>query len=178
MSGAGESAADGREPRHQCEPVLFLRSTADIASEATGIPSDSARGGGRSYLRRGTCGGRSNCLKGPPIAISTGACLLMSFDVIQETLLDPGSFRPYSGPKLCGGYHADFAACLRASDGTEYWFLVCFGCHEVLCFSGSHELHCEMESDAMVSLEQAWESIAEAQERDDPGATRPYGRIP
>ncbi|RYD84048.1 MAG: hypothetical protein EOP84_06610 [Verrucomicrobiaceae bacterium] len=40
------------------------------------------------------------------------------------------SFAVYSGPKRCGGFHADY--CLQWQEGDVKWqVLVCFGCQEV-----------------------------------------------
>jgi hypothetical protein len=65
------------------------------------------------------------------------------------------SFRPYQGPKLCGGYHADFAVRLD-SDGVSTWFLVCLGCGEVLIYSNDKQLICELKREAELQLEETW----------------------
>ncbi|MEO7676825.1 MAG: hypothetical protein ABIV39_08705 [Verrucomicrobiota bacterium] len=49
--------------------------------------------------------------------------------VLYSLMTDQKSFTPYLGPKLCGGYHADFAVQFD-----DFWYLVCLGCHEVLLF--------------------------------------------
>ena len=71
-------------------------------------------------------------------------------------VLSPGeSFRAYQGPKLCGGYHADFALKLE-SGGVATWFLVCLGCGEVLIYSKDTELICELSYEAELRLEEIW----------------------
>jgi hypothetical protein len=83
--------------------------------------------------------------------------------VIHGLFTVQGAFTPYGGPKLCGGYHADFAVrCYDA--GQQYWFLVCLGCHEVLCFTKGEELIIELESNAHKGLVAAWKKNKEAQQ--------------
>ena len=72
-----------------------------------------------------------------------------------EVLSAGDSFRAYQGPKLCGGYHADFAVKLE-SGGVATWFLVCLGCGEVLIYSKDKELICELEPVAETRLREAW----------------------
>jgi hypothetical protein len=78
---------------------------------------------------------------------------------VQAVLLDvlnrKESFEPYPGPKMCGGYHADFAARLE-SGGKSIWFLVCLGCHEVIIQADGKEMICDLESRAARRLEEAW----------------------
>lgn len=72
-----------------------------------------------------------------------------------EVLADSQSFRSYAGPKMCGGYHADFAVRLE-SGGESTWFLVCLGCGEVLIYSKDRELICDLEPVAETRLRDAW----------------------
>lgn len=78
---------------------------------------------------------------------------------VQATLLDVLArkefFQPYPGPKMCGGYHADFAVRLE-SHGKSTWFLVCLGCHEVIVHADGKELICDLERHAARRLEEAW----------------------
>lgn len=78
---------------------------------------------------------------------------------MQTTIVDvlsrTKSYRPYSGPKACGGYHADFAVRLE-SGGESAWFLVCLGCGEVLIYSKDGELICELDREAERRIEEAW----------------------
>ena len=83
--------------------------------------------------------------------------------VIHDLFTTQGTFTPYGGPKLCGGYHADFA--VRFDDaGQQYWFLVCLGCHEVLCYAKGEELVIELESTAYKALVAAWKNNKDAQQ--------------
>lgn len=72
-----------------------------------------------------------------------------------EVLSARESFHAYQGPKLCGGYHADFAVKVE-SGGVATWFLVCLGCGEVLIYSKDKELICELEPVAETRLREAW----------------------
>ena len=70
-------------------------------------------------------------------------------------LSKPDSFHPYLGPKMCGGYHADFAVML-GGDGKERWMLVCLGCGEVLIRSDDGEVICDLEPLAEILLREIW----------------------
>lgn len=74
---------------------------------------------------------------------------------IASILARPDSYHPYIGPKMCGGYHADFAVML-GGDGKQRWILVCLGCGEVLIRSDDGELICELEPVAETLLSDAW----------------------
>ncbi|MCW1886516.1 hypothetical protein OKA04_17390 [Luteolibacter flavescens] len=65
------------------------------------------------------------------------------------------SFTPYGGPKMCGGYHADFAVKL-GGDGQVRWMLVCLGCGEVLIKSDDGEVICDLSPLAEVLLSEIW----------------------
>lgn len=70
---------------------------------------------------------------------------LREADAAQLTLIfrDRKSFKPFSGPKACGGFHPDY--CLEWHGSQEiYQALVCFGCHEVMLFGPDVELYCEI----------------------------------
>lgn len=72
-----------------------------------------------------------------------------------DVLADRQSFKPYAGPKACGGYHADFAVRLESA-GVSTWFLVCLGCGEVLIFSNGRSLICEFQPTSEERLREAW----------------------
>ena len=74
---------------------------------------------------------------------------------LRAILSQSDSFHPYLGPKLCGGYHADFAVLL-GGDGKERWMLVCLGCGEVLIRSDDGELICDLEPLAAILLWEIW----------------------
>ncbi|MEO6183695.1 MAG: hypothetical protein ABIP71_11485 [Verrucomicrobiota bacterium] len=74
--------------------------------------------------------------------------------ILHSVMTSQKSFRPYGGPKMCGGYHADFAAQFEDS-----WFLVCLGCHEILCYSKKAQLICEFDKTAYQSLSTAWSEL-------------------
>jgi hypothetical protein len=47
---------------------------------------------------------------------------------------------PFSGLKLCGGFHADYLFRWRTKQG-DYDVLICFSCHEYKIFGPSGELY-------------------------------------
>ena len=74
---------------------------------------------------------------------------------LADALSQPGSFHRYLGPKMCGGYHADFAVRL-GGDGKDCWMLVCLGCEEVLIRSDDGELICDLEPLGATLLRDIW----------------------
>ena len=78
---------------------------------------------------------------------------LKEADAAELTLIfrNRKSFRPFSGPKACGGFHPDYG--LEWNGGQEiYQALVCFGCHEVMLFGPDVELYCEIGDKAWAVL--------------------------
>ncbi|HET8670037.1 MAG TPA: hypothetical protein VFM05_05250 [Candidatus Saccharimonadales bacterium] len=70
---------------------------------------------------------------------------LKEADAAELTLFfrDSKSFKPYWGPKACGGFHPDY--CLEWHVGKEiYQALVCYGCHEVMFYGPDVELYCDI----------------------------------
>ena len=62
---------------------------------------------------------------------------------LRKLCCGKGAFRPYQGPKACGGFHPDFS--LHWSDGKETVELhVCFGCHEMRGYFGETYVYCEL----------------------------------
>jgi hypothetical protein len=75
--------------------------------------------------------------------------------LVHSAFTQKHSFKQYGGPKLCGGYHADFLAEFTTSTGTTQ-FMVCLGCHEVLVFAPSGSGIVELSRDAYDALLKAW----------------------
>jgi hypothetical protein len=74
-------------------------------------------------------------------------------DRLREIGSDYRSFRPYGGPKFCGGYHPDWGMEWTV-DKQVYRLFICLGCHEGH-FIGP-------ESDLWVDLEETtWESFVD-----------------
>lgn len=49
----------------------------------------------------------------------------------------PRQMNPYSGPKSCGGFHADY--CVEWTvENHQYYCLICFGCHEAMLIVPDH----------------------------------------
>jgi len=54
-----------------------------------------------------------------------------------------GTFEKFSGHKRCGGFHPDF--CLFWQDGGSIVeFHICFGCHEMIIYSGIQWVYCDI----------------------------------
>lgn len=75
--------------------------------------------------------------------------------LVHGALTQKQSFEAYGGPKLCGGYHADFVAEFTTSDGPVQ-FMVCLGCHEVLVFGPRGSSIVELSKKAYNSILKAW----------------------
>jgi len=78
-------------------------------------------------------------------------------DVTTAILTSIDSFEPYAGPKLCGGYHADYMFTLTEA-GEDYHFMVCFGCHEVLIYTPSGSRIVDLDREAYNKLRDIWQS--------------------
>jgi hypothetical protein len=48
---------------------------------------------------------------------------------LSRILGDPATYKPFSGEKLCGGFHPDYAVEWHVGSD-RYLVLICFGCHE------------------------------------------------
>lgn len=71
---------------------------------------------------------------------------------ILSILLNPENFKPYIGPKLCGGFHPDYDIKIITQVG-YYHFQVCFGCHEIKIINHNKEHMIDMISETVDKLE-------------------------
>jgi hypothetical protein len=61
------------------------------------------------------------------------------------------TFKFYSGPKFCGGYHPDW--CLKFGEGQDaYYVHLCFGCHEAHLIGPNEELMTDLKGAAYLKL--------------------------
>jgi hypothetical protein len=71
---------------------------------------------------------------------------------LTALLTRAGSLRPFSGAKLCGGFHPDY--CVEWHLGKEvYRVLICFGCHEVKLHGPKTSVYCDVEDKALAGLQ-------------------------
>jgi hypothetical protein len=70
---------------------------------------------------------------------------------LREVCAAGSSYRTFSGQKLCGGFHADYALCWSHRKGFVN-ILVCFGCEEVWMVSETVGVQADLSSDAVKSL--------------------------
>lgn len=71
---------------------------------------------------------------------------------VLSICLNPENYRPYGGPKFCGGFHPDL--CLDArNDFDSTTLMICFGCHEVILSDAGQNLKFEMDTESMRRLE-------------------------
>lgn len=70
---------------------------------------------------------------------------------LRKLLTDPETSSLYGGPKLCGGFHPDFAVVWE-SGGNTYQVLICCGCHEVLYLEAKRKLMYDLSDDACAKL--------------------------
>ena len=62
---------------------------------------------------------------------------------LWKICLNKDSFRPYYGPKVCGGYHPDYS--LHWANGKDTVEVqICFGCGEMKAFFNEQLVHCDM----------------------------------
>ena len=76
---------------------------------------------------------------------------------VSRIFTSEANFEAYSGWKLCGGYHADFAVKFRDDSG-EYWFLVCMGCSEVIGYTKNRKLFFELDDDSYYAFRELWKA--------------------
>ena len=70
---------------------------------------------------------------GYPVEWSTWDLEAQRSEAFLRWLRNSGSFEPYTGPKLCNGFHPDLAVSMKL--GNDRWeVLVCKGCAEALVF--------------------------------------------
>jgi hypothetical protein len=64
----------------------------------------------------------------------------------------PASYAPWSGLKLCGGFHPDW--CVTFGEGETSWhLLICFGCRELkLLASENDEYDCDLSAEGLFVL--------------------------
>lgn len=69
-----------------------------------------------------------------------------------------GTFAPFSGWKLCGGFHPDFSLVWTKGEETLEIHL-CFGCDEIRAYRGKSEVYCENDgSDEFAAILSAYRS--------------------
>ena len=56
---------------------------------------------------------------------------------LLKELKSPKAYLDFSGPKLCGGFHPDYATRFTTNN-KHYDILICFGCHEIILTSHNH----------------------------------------
>jgi hypothetical protein len=65
----------------------------------------------------------------------------------------PGVLVPFSGAKLCGGFHPDY--CVEWQLGKDvYRAVICFGCHEVKFHGPKDSVYCDVNDAALAELKQ------------------------
>ncbi|WPJ96871.1 hypothetical protein SH580_04015 [Coraliomargarita algicola] len=79
---------------------------------------------------------------------------------IKEILSGETSFRPYGGPKLCGGFNPDFCVGLKGKEGTSQ-YLISFWCTEVKAYNGQLMLYVELSEKGHIALHEILSSYSE-----------------
>lgn len=77
---------------------------------------------------------------------------------LHEALRSPGLYRPFTGPKLCGGFHPDYCFEWQSTKG---WFhaLLCLGCHEMILIGPDAELYCNLSDEPSVALRELLDGL-------------------
>lgn len=73
----------------------------------------------------------------------------------------PAAHVLFSGYKLCGGYHPDYAVIWTGRDGKKSGSLICFGCHEWKNFTPAGRLYEDLEKTAYDELRAILSKYAE-----------------
>jgi hypothetical protein len=82
----------------------------------------------------------------PPLAVKPDDAV-----VLREVLSEARTFPPFSGEKLCGGFHPDFALEWNCG-GSSCYSLLCFGCVEVVSIAPGVVLRTDLAREAFVRL--------------------------
>jgi hypothetical protein len=72
--------------------------------------------------------------------------------ILRELATAHTSYRPYSGPKRCGGFHPDYALEF-ANGGQKLHIQLCFGCKEARFHAPGMELTLDLTHDAFGQFE-------------------------
>ena len=64
---------------------------------------------------------------------------------IAQILTRPSTYYPWSGEKLCGGFHADTCFRWETTHGAME-ILLCMGCHEVILYKDGQSQRCDLTS--------------------------------
>jgi hypothetical protein len=70
---------------------------------------------------------------------------------VREALLEASNYKPYSGPKSCGGFHPDYQLVWgkgRAAREAQ----ICFGCREIKLFNNTQTLVADLPNTAFLHL--------------------------
>ena len=79
--------------------------------------------------------------------------------ILARLLSEPSSFRKFSGPKKCGGYHPDYAVVWKIGEA-ELEFHFCRGCHEARIYGGGSQIYVDLDEAAYLALEELWPTYA------------------
>ncbi|HEX4985080.1 MAG TPA: hypothetical protein VFV71_03300 [Burkholderiales bacterium] len=72
--------------------------------------------------------------------------------VFSALMVDLATYRQYSGPNLCGGFHPDFALEWRPQGEASWYALICFGCQEIKLYGPAARYHGDLAEDAFGRL--------------------------
>lgn len=71
---------------------------------------------------------------------------------LRAVCVAPETYHPYTGPKVCGGFHPDYCVVWREGSRTSY-ALICFGCHEIENLGAGRELRADLPGSAFHRLQ-------------------------
>lgn len=73
-------------------------------------------------------------------------------EMLKRLLSSSSTIQVFGGEKLCGGFHPDFAVQWSSKDGSRFFALICFGCHEVIYGDGKNEYRYDFEDEPFEML--------------------------
>jgi GNAT superfamily N-acetyltransferase len=79
--------------------------------------------------------------------------------VLQALLADPAAIHPFTGEKLCGGFHPDYTLSWQRGPST-FHALICFNCGEVMFVSDAKKLRFELSGHVCEQLKKQLASMA------------------
>ena len=69
------------------------------------------------------------------------------------------SYTPWTGPKLCGGFHPDLLVRFHSSSGLKEVH-ICLGCHEAMIYTNGGAIHVDLQDGAASKLE-VWQKVTQ-----------------
>ena len=72
--------------------------------------------------------------------------------MLKRILSSSETVQIFGGEKACGGFHPDYAVQWADGDGSRFFALICFGCHEIIYSDGKNQYRYDFENEPFEKL--------------------------